>query len=69
MKTQARPRAEKTEPKNAFLNLIRKNPHYGIFLSKLLAKRLTIQTQKTLAATAALKELQSREGVPEILPF
>ena len=56
-------------PKNAFLNLIRKNPHYGIFLSKLLAKRLTIQTQKTLAATAALKELQSREGVPEILPF
>ena len=43
-------------PKGAFLNLIRKNPHYGIFLSKLLAQRLYIQTQKTMALDKKLKE-------------
>lgn len=32
-------------PKTAFLNLIRKNPHYGIFLSKMLARRLQKQTK------------------------
>lgn len=36
-------------PKAAFVNLIRNNPHYGIFLSKLLAQRLFLQTQKTIA--------------------
>ena len=33
-------------PKSAFLALIRKNPHYGIFLSKLLAQRLNTQTHR-----------------------
>ncbi len=36
-------------PKTAFLSLIRKNPHYAIFLSKLLAQRLLLQTQKNIA--------------------
>ncbi len=36
-------------PKGAFLNLIRHNPHYGIFLSKMLAQRLFKQTQKTIS--------------------
>ncbi len=35
-------------PKTAFLSLIRKNPHYAIFLSKLLAQRLYRQTQKNI---------------------
>lgn len=45
-------------PKAAFLNLIRKNPHYGIFLSKLLAQRVVRQNQKTLELTNELKELK-----------
>ncbi len=32
-------------PKSGFINLIRKNPHYAIFLSRLLAQRLYRQTQ------------------------
>jgi len=36
-------------PKTAFLNLIRKNPHYGIFLSKMLAQRLQRQTRANIA--------------------
>ncbi|MCQ2598599.1 MAG: cyclic nucleotide-binding domain-containing protein [Treponema sp.] len=35
-------------PKTAFLTLIRKNPHYGIFLSKMLAQRLQRQTKVSL---------------------
>jgi len=35
-------------PKKAFLELIRKNPHYGIFLSKLLAQRLNNQTHRKI---------------------
>lgn len=35
-------------PKTAFLTLIRKNPHYGIFLSKMLAQRLQRQTRVSL---------------------
>ncbi len=46
-------------PKGAFLALIRKNPHYGIFLSKMLAQRLVIQTQKTISLE---KKLQALEG-------
>lgn len=34
-------------PKIEFLNMIRLNPHYGIFLSKMLAQRLFEQTHKT----------------------
>jgi len=45
-------------PKVSFVNLIRKNPHYGIFLSKLLAQRVVRQTQQTLKLTAELKELK-----------
>ena len=33
-------------PKDAFIGLIRKNPHYGLFLSKLLAQRLNEETKK-----------------------
>lgn len=41
-------------PKGAFLSLIRKNPHYGIFLSKMLAQRLQKQTQKTIQLSKQL---------------
>lgn len=46
-------------PKTSFLNLIRKNPHYGIFLSKLLAQRVLRQNQRTLELSAELAKLQS----------
>lgn len=42
-------------PKSAFLSLIRKNPHYGIFLSKMLAQRLLVQTQTTQALQKKLE--------------
>lgn len=45
-------------PKVSFLNLIRKNPHYGIFLSKLIAQRLVRQTQRTIALTKELSHLK-----------
>ena len=35
-------------PKSDFLMMIRKNPHYGIFLSKMLAQRLLRQTSQTI---------------------
>ncbi|MBR4322491.1 cyclic nucleotide-binding domain-containing protein [Treponema sp.] len=35
-------------PKADFLLMIRKNPHYGIFLSKMLAQRLLRQTNQTM---------------------
>ncbi len=54
-------------PKTSFLNLIRRNPHYGIFLSKLLAQRLQIQTKKTLAVTAELNELKHKLSLPDFL--
>lgn len=46
-------------PKLAFLSLIRKNPHYGIFLSKLLAQRLVLQTQTTYVIQQKLSDVQS----------
>jgi len=46
-------------PKTSFLNLIRKNPHYGIFLSKLLAQRVVRQNQRTLDLTNELKDLKA----------
>lgn len=55
-------------PKNSFLNLIRKNPHYGIFFSKLLAQRLVQQTQKNVALMAELAELKANSGIPTELP-
>jgi CRP-like cAMP-binding protein len=54
-------------PKASFLNLIRKNPHYGIFLSKLLAQRLQRQTQKTLALSAELAEIKGLGGISDTL--
>lgn len=54
-------------PKSSFLNLIRRNPHYGIFLSKLLAQRLQVQTKKTLAVTAELNELKHKLSLPDFL--
>lgn len=41
-------------PKGAFLSLIRRNPHYGIFLSKMLAQRLQVQTQRTIQLSRKL---------------
>ncbi len=46
-------------PKTAFLSLIRKNPHYGIFLSKMLAQRLVIQSQNAYIFQQKLDELQN----------
>lgn len=45
-------------PKADFLMLIRKNPHYGIFLSKMLAQRLVRQTSQTVELK---KELAGRQ--------
>ena len=45
-------------PKNAFLALIRKNPNYGIFLSKMLAQRLAAQTQYSVSVQEKLAELE-----------
>jgi cyclic nucleotide-binding protein len=46
-------------PKVSFVNLIRKNPHYGIFLSKLLAQRVLRQNRKTLQLQAQINELKN----------
>jgi len=35
-------------PKMEFITLIRANPHYGIFLSRLLAQRLARQSTQTV---------------------
>lgn len=44
-------------PKAAFLTMMRKNPHYGIFLSKMLAERLQKQTQKIVEMQTRLNEI------------
>ena len=49
-------------PKSSFLLLIRKNPHYGIFLSKMLAQRLLRQTQTTIALQKKMSGLASPAG-------
>jgi anti-sigma regulatory factor (Ser/Thr protein kinase) len=46
-------------PKGAFLSLIRKNPHYGIFLSRMLSQRLVKQTQRTIELEKKLQSLES----------
>ncbi|MGN0739318.1 MAG: cyclic nucleotide-binding domain-containing protein [Treponema sp.] len=43
-------------PKIDFLDMIRKNPHYGIFLSKMLAQRLFNQTHQTIELKKLLME-------------
>lgn len=45
-------------PKVSFLNLIRKEPHYGIFLSKLLAQRVVRQNQKTIEMAVEIDKLK-----------
>lgn len=45
-------------PKVSFVNLIRKNPHYGLFLSKLLAQRVIRQNKKTLELQAEIAKLK-----------
>jgi len=47
-------------PKVSFLNLIRKNPHYGIFLSKLLAQRVTNQNKKTIQLSQEVSDLKKQ---------
>jgi len=47
-------------PKVSFVNLIRKNPHYGIFLSKLLAQRVVRQNKRTLELQAEITELKTK---------
>jgi len=49
-------------PKSAFLSLIRKNPHYGIFLSKVLAQRLVNQTSATIKAKNAGRSASRRSA-------
>ena len=46
-------------PKVSFVNLIRKNPHYGIFLSKLLAQRVVRQNRRTLELQSEIAALKS----------
>ncbi len=48
-------------PKTAFLSLIRKNPHYGIFLSKMLAQRLALQSQNAYVIQQKLEALQGAQ--------
>lgn len=45
-------------PKADFLMMIRKNPHYGIFLSKMLAQRLVRQTVQTIELKKKVNELE-----------
>ena len=45
--------------KTAFLALIRKNPHYGIFLSKMLAQRLALQAQYSYIFQQKMQEMQT----------
>ncbi|MCQ2595961.1 MAG: cyclic nucleotide-binding domain-containing protein [Treponemataceae bacterium] len=51
-------------PKVSFVNLIRRNPHYGIFLSKLLAQRLVSQTQKMLTLASQIEYLKAQAIAP-----
>ena len=52
-------------PKTSFLHLIRKNPHYGIFLSKILAQRLVLQTQKTTELSTHLTKLKNTLNIDD----
>ncbi len=45
-------------PKIDFLDMIKKNPHYGIFLSKMLSQRLYNQTHQTITLKKQLMELK-----------
>jgi CRP-like cAMP-binding protein len=43
-----------------FVNLIKKNPHYGIFLARLLAQRLTRLNYRTAMLNTEYLKLKSR---------
>ena len=45
-------------PKGDFLQMIRKNPHYGLFLSRMLAQRLEKQTHRTIELNEKIAKLQ-----------
>jgi len=45
-------------PKGDFLQMIRKNPHYGLFLSRMLAQRLEKQTHRTIELNAQIAKRQ-----------
>ncbi|MBR1638160.1 MAG: cyclic nucleotide-binding domain-containing protein [Treponema sp.] len=47
-------------PKVAFVNLIRKNPHYGIFFSKLLAQRVIDQRENSIKLQNRIDELEKK---------
>ena len=47
-------------PKIDFLDMIRKNHHYGIFLSKMLAQRLFNQTHKTIELQKLINEEKNK---------
>lgn len=47
-------------PKVEFLKMIRRNPHYGIFLSRMLAQRLVRQTQSTIRLNEQILKLQGK---------
>ena len=48
-------------PKGDFLQMIRKNPHYGLFLSRMLAQRLEKQTHRTIELNAQIAKRQEGE--------
>ena len=52
-------------PKAVFLLLIRRNPHYGIFLSKVLAQRLVEQNKISWALKSQLEQLE-KTGLPPL---
>ena len=45
-------------PKGDFLQMIRKNPHYGLFLSRMLAQRLVKQTHSTIKLNEQITKMQ-----------
>ncbi len=47
-------------PKMEFITLIRQNPHYGIFLSRLLAQRLAKQSNQTVQIRDEFNKIKSR---------
>ncbi|MBC6721126.1 cyclic nucleotide-binding domain-containing protein [Treponema sp. Marseille-Q4130] len=48
-------------PKGDFLQMIRKNPHYGLFLSRMLAQRLEKQTHRTIELNEKIAKLRESE--------
>ncbi len=51
--------------KQAFVDLIKRNPHYGIFLARLLAQRLTRLNARTAKLNAEYQRLKALVSTPE----